>query len=138
MDAILELQGAIITRLRNDTSLAVLVGQNIYDNPPADDNGSVPPARYPYVSLGPASSNAESAECIDAEDIIFQIDAWSAYPGRKQVAEIADAIRRALHQWEPPLIKNALVTFDYWRTDYIRIPPINHASIRYTALIEKS
>lgn len=137
MDPVLELQGAIITRLRADPALTALVGVGLYDNPPADDKGVVPPAKFPYVSLGAASANADDADCIDSDDIVFQIDAWSSLPGRKQVAEIANAIRQALRQWEPPLAQNALVTFDYWRTDYIRIPDINHASIRYTALVER-
>lgn len=137
MDPVLELQGAIVARLKADPALTALVGAGVYDGPPAADNGIVPEAKYPYVSIGAASVNADNADCIDSDDIVFQIDAWSVFPGRGQLGAVVNAIRQALRRWEPPLAQNALVTFDHWRTDYIRIPGINHASIRYTALIER-
>jgi hypothetical protein len=51
--------------------------------------------------------------------------------------DVANAVRLATRGWEPVLTANALVTFEYSRTDYIKDGAINHASIRYTAIIEQ-
>jgi len=77
------------------------------------------------------------ADCIFADDIIFQLDVWSIEPAKKQMRDVANAVRLATRGWEPVLTANALVTFEYWRTDYIKDGAINHASIRYTAIIEQ-
>jgi len=137
MDPVWELQTAIYARLSQNAALTTLMGADkVYDNPPADPNGNIPAATYPYVSFGSASSSDDSADCVDAVDVTFQINCWSSLPSQKQVRQIADAVTKALRRWEPPLAMNALVTFDYWRTDYIRAPGINQASIQYTAVIE--
>lgn len=137
MDPVLELQGAIIQRLRSNTPLVGLIGLRSYDNPPTDDNGQVAPSIFPYVSIGASSATDASSDCIYAFDIVFQLDVWSLQPAQKQMRDIADTVRKALRGWEPHLAINALVTFDYWRTDYIKDGNINHASIRYTATVEQ-
>lgn len=137
MDPVLELQGAIIQRLRGNASLTALIGERSYDNPPTDDKGQVAPSIFPYVSIGPTSAEQANADCIYADDIVFQLDVWSLQPAQKQMRDIADAVRRSLRGWEPSLSVNALVTLDYWRTDYIKDGNINHASIRYTATVEQ-
>lgn len=137
MDTILELQGAVVGRLKNFAGVTALVGQGVYDPPPAEDNGAVPAAKYPYISIGPSSSTADNADCIYADDVIFQIDAWAQGRGYVTVRKIADAIKRAFRDYDFQLQHNALVTFDYWRTDINRIGDINHASVRFTATIEQ-
>lgn len=137
MDPVLELQGAIIQRLRSYAPLVALVGQRSYDNPPTDDKGQVAPSIFPYVSIGPSSAEQANADCIYADDIVFQLDVWSLQPAQKQMRDIVDAVRKALRGWDPSFAVNALVTFEYWRTDYIKDGNINHASIRYTATVEQ-
>jgi hypothetical protein len=124
MDPVLELQGAIIQRLRSFPVLVSLIGQRSYDNPPTNDQGQVSPSIFPYVSIG-----ASSAQQVDA--------VWSIEPAKKQMRDVTNAVRLATRGWVPVLTANALVTFDYWRTDYIQDGAINHASIRYTAIIEQ-
>lgn len=140
MDPTLELQGAIIARLRGDTTLAALVGKTaggqvkVFDFVPSG-------TAEPYVSLGPTSFTQEDAECIDGGEVIVQIDAWSLgetnAPGAStQVRQMADAIRRSLHRYEFTLTQNALVAFEHWRTDYLRDADGNHASVRFTGFLE--
>lgn len=80
---------------------------------------------------------ANDAECIYGMDIMIQVDAWSDAVGYPQVRNMADAIRKAFRGYEFSLATNALVTFDHDRTDYIRDGEINHASVRFTALVEQ-
>lgn len=137
MDPVLELQGAIVSRLRNYAPLSALIGAKVYDNPPVRDNGTVAPATYPYVSIGPSSFTPEDADCVYGGEAMIQLDVWSSDSPSKQVRDIANLVRLALRGWEPPLTENALVTFEHWRTDYLRNADINHASLRFTALIEQ-
>jgi len=105
--------------------------------PPANDNGEVAPATFPYISIGTASDSAENYDCIYGHDIIFQIDAWSLYPGYAEVRRIANAIVLAFREHDFSLMENALVTFEHWRTDYMRDGDVSHASVRFTAWIEQ-
>lgn len=140
MDPTLELQGAIIARLRADAALAALVGKTtgglvkVFDYVPGGTT-------EPYVSLGPTSFTQEDAECIDGGEVIIQIDAWSlgetnAPGGSTQVRKMADAIRRSLHRHEFALTQNALVEFEHWRTDCLRDGESTHASVRFTGFVE--
>ena len=137
MDPVLEMQGVLITRLKGYTALSALVGQKIYDQPPADQNGTVPAATYPYVSMGPSNFVSEDADCISGGDFMIQIDAWSLGPGFVEVRKVADAVRKAVRGHSFTLTINALVEFEHWRTDYVRDGSLFHASIRFTGIVEQ-
>jgi hypothetical protein len=137
MDPVLELQGLIIARLRSDAVVAALVGQRSYDIPPLNNSGEVTADLFPYISIGPTSYETEDVDCIPGGEVMIQIDAWSAYQGNTEVRQIADAVRRAIRGAEFALIQNALVTFDHWRTDFLRDGVVKHASIRFTAIVEE-
>lgn len=136
MDPTLELQGAIVQRLRSFAPLTALIGNRVYDEVPTDDNGAVSAARFPYVSIGPTTSISDDADCIFADDITFQIDAWSIDVGMPEVRNIAYAVRQAFRGFELVLTQNALVSFEHERTQYIRDGDVKHAAIRFTALTE--
>ncbi len=137
MDPTLELQGAIVTRLKAYTDLTDIVGARIYDEVPVNDHGEVSPAIFPYVSIGPTSAFSDNAECVITDDITFQIDAWSIDVGMPQVRRLAHAIRSAFRDYEFSLTENALVLFEHDRTDYLRDSDVKHASIRFTAVVEQ-
>lgn len=129
-DPVLELQGSIIARLRANSAVTALVANRVAD---------IPQAAWakPYISIGPSNYVAELVDCIDGGEVMIQIDCWSESTTMKEVRDIADAVRRALRNWEPTLATNAIVTFDPWRTDYIRDGAIKQASLRYTAIVEE-
>lgn len=132
VDPVLELQGAIIVRLRADADVAAIVGPRVYDIPPASG------AAYPYISIGYTDYRTEDYDCAYGGEITIQVDCVSSTNSYAQVRQMASAVRSALRDWEPELPTNALVTLDHWRTDYNRIDgAINHASIRYTAIVEE-
>lgn len=132
MDPVHELQGAIIARLKATSSVTAIVGTRVYDIPPAAS------ATYPYISIGPTNYFSDDVDCIYGGEVMVQIDAVSTTNNYSQMRAMADAIRRALRDWEPTITTNAVVSFEHQRTDYIRVEgAINHASIRYTAIIEE-
>jgi hypothetical protein len=136
MDPVLELQGAIIARLQASAGVTAIV--------PAGRIADIPQAgwhqgqdRAPYISIGTSNYQSEDADCIYGGEAMMQVDCWSISGNLSEVRRVADAVRRALRGWEPTLTTSALVTFNHWRTDYVRAAPINQASIRYTAIIEE-
>lgn len=130
--ASLELQGAIVKRLKEYAPLTAIVGQKIFDIVPPN---TVPP----YVSLGPEQFVSENAECITGFEAFNQIDAWSATPGLPEVKRIAEAIRAALNNFDLPLADNALVSMEHRQTRYLRDPAsgANHAAVEFTSFIEQ-
>ena len=129
----LELQGAIIARLKAYGALTSLVSGRVYDQVSVN-------AALPYVSLGPEQIVSSDAECINGFEIFVQIDAWSQAIGQPEVKRIAEAIRTALHNYELTLTDNALVSFEHRQT---RLLPgdeqgqIKHAAVEFVAFIEQ-
>lgn len=135
-DPVLELQGAIIARLRSDVSVTAMVpAERIVDIPnPAWHTGT---DKAPYISIGASNYQSADADCIVGGDVMIQVDAWSISGSLAEVRRVSDLVRSALRNWEPTLTTNALVTFNHWRTDYIRAGALKQASIRYEAIVEE-
>ena len=136
-DTILEIQGAVVARLKADSAVAAIVGAKVYDPVPAE-------AAVPYISIGPSYAVSEDAECIDADEISFQIDCWSGDSGSgggsfAQVRRTADAVRRALKA-DLTIADNALVLFEHRQTRVFRDPDgiTNHAAVTFTAIVERA
>lgn len=129
-DPVLELQGAIIARLKANSAVTALVGNRI---------GDIPQSTWakPYISIGPSNYIAELVDCIDGGEIMMQVDCWSDATVMSQVRQVADAVRRALRNWDPLLPTNALVSFEPWRTDFIIDGAIKQAALRFNAIVEE-
>lgn len=136
MEPTLELQGAIVQRLRSYAPLNALIGTRVYDEVPRNDHGEIDAARYPYVSVGTAVTISADADCIFADEVSLQLDAWSVDVGMPEAKRIAHAVRQAFRGFEITLAQNALVLFEHERTDFLRDGEKKHASIRFTAVIE--
>lgn len=129
----LELQGAIVARLKNYAPLTALVGQKIYDRPPAA-------AQEPYVDIGEAQSLRADAECVDGQEVYLTLHAWSTYAGGfMEVKQVADAVVQALHQYPLALPTNRLVSINHRNTMTFRDPDgiTSHAAIRFIAFTER-
>lgn len=143
MDASYELILAAIAKLRATSAVTALVGTKIYDRVPEKKDGT-PNVASPYISMGPTTTIPDDYDCVDGEEITFQLDAWSwgsgeAY-GSVEVRKIADAVKRALHDADLALSNNALVTLRHELTRILRDPDnvTNHAAIQFTATVELS
>ena len=137
IDASLELQGAIVARLKATAVLTAIVGQRIYDDVPVDAHGNVT-ATFPYVAFGPEQVLPDEYECIPGSEIFVRIDAWSRAAGFPEVKKIAGAIRKALHNYDLPLLENALVSFEFYRRQIERAPDgkTSQAIVTFRAVVE--
>ncbi len=146
MDASYELALAAINKLRATSAVTTILGGStkIYDRVPEKQvNGQqVADVTSPYISMGPVTVIPDDAGCITAEEITFQIDAWSWGAGEAyssvQVRKLADAIKRTLHRADIQLNTNALVTIEHTLTRIMRDRDgiTNHAAIQFTATVE--
>jgi hypothetical protein len=131
----LELQSAIVARLKADPGVAALVAGRIYDSVPAG-------AAFPYVSIGPVDSVGFDPECITGFDVAQQIDCWSRAVGFPEVKKIVDAVRAALHGQEEamPLATNGMTFFEHRTTRITRDPDglTSHGILGFEAAIERS
>lgn len=128
----LELQGAIVARLKADPAVTALIAGRVYDSPP---QGAV----FPYVTLGPVDSVEDDADCITGLDVAQQVDCWSRAVGFPEVKKIADAVRASLHDYDLVLASNALVFFEHRTTRITRDPDglTSHGILSFEAAVER-
>ncbi|TJV20611.1 MAG: DUF3168 domain-containing protein [Mesorhizobium sp.] len=137
MSPTLELQGAVVARLKAYPTLIALVSTRVFDFVPRDPATGATTAPFPFVSMGPTDELQDDADCIETVDISFQIDAWSNQPGAPEVLKIADAVRSALHKYEFTLAANAAVLFEHRQTQKFVDPSgPYHAVIQFAAIVE--
>ena len=67
-------------------------------------------AKGAYISRGPVYGVDDSADCVDGQELTFQIDIWSRKPNRWSCDDIVEAVRKTLHERDDlHLTENALV-----------------------------
>lgn len=90
MSASSALQKAIYTALQTDAGLTALVGDRVYDVPPAS-------ATFPYVNLGDASFYPERQDGFSRRVEAITVHCWTRDQLRRQPCKaICDAIAAAL------------------------------------------
>ena len=110
MTAALEMQSAIISALRDSSSLTGLLGGAfVYDDVPDS-------RRPPYVVLGPIETVDWSTATEDGEEHFIEITAWSQANGRKQAVAVTAEIRAVLSTLQSNLPGHALVNFTHETT----------------------
>lgn len=131
-DPSLELQGAIVARLKSVGAVTALIGTRVYDKVPTAPN-------FPYITLGPDDLLSDNADCITGYEFTVQIDAWSRASGFPEVKRIANEIRLALHDYDFTLASNALVNFEHDLTRYLDDPDglTLHAALRFRGYVEQ-
>ncbi|KQY31802.1 DUF3168 domain-containing protein [Rhizobium sp. Root483D2] len=133
-----ELQVAIVDRLKGFADLVALIDDRVFDWVPRNVSGEVT-AAFPFVSFGPEQDIPEDADCIDASEIVIQIDAWSRDPGYREVRRVAKGVISALDNASLPLADNALVYFAYDGRRVLRDPDglTSHAVLTFRAGVER-
>jgi hypothetical protein len=130
-DPSLELQTAIVTKLKADAGVVSVVGNRVYDNVP-------PSATFPYISLGDSQVLPDKADCIDGTEIFFSIDGWSRdkrYPEAKQIGKVIVA---ALDDKPLTVAGYDAVVFELDSVSYLRDPDgiTRHVALSFRALIQ--
>ncbi len=109
----LELQGAVVARLKADAALNVLVSARVYDNVPPD-------ASLPYVNFARDDVVQDDATCVTGYEINFGVDVWSDGVGYVEAKKIAHAVVKALHNWDASLPTHSVVTLQHRQTRMFR------------------
>lgn len=100
------LQSMIFTRLTTDASVTALVGQKVYDQPPAT-------VAVPYISFGPSDVTFDDPDCLTTRHEALQIDCWStATDGKREIKAIVDAVKTSLHKYPGTIDPGALVSIE--------------------------
>lgn len=128
----LELQGAIVVRLKADAPLTALAQGRVYDQPPS-------PVGYPYVTIGEAQTIRDDATCISGGQVYLTLHAWSQAVGFPEVRKVADAVVESLHLAPISLPTNRLISIMHRQTRTFRDSDglTSHAVIEFVANTEK-
>lgn len=132
-DPSLQLQKAIVARLKADTGVMAIVQGRIYDKVP-------PSAVKPYVSFGPFQLLPEHGDCLDGGEAFVTLDGWSnGNNGTVEIKTLGTAVAKALDLAE--LILDApqrLVEMTIEQTQYLLEPDgiTTHAVITVHAFTE--
>lgn len=128
----LELQGAMLSRLKADGALSSLVATRIFDQPPDS-------VTFPYVTIGEAQFVRDDATCVSAGLVYLTMHAWSRAVGYPEVKRVADAVVECLHLADLALPTNRLISISHSQTRVFRDDDgvTSHAVIEFVARVEK-
>ncbi len=130
--ATLDLQSAIVARLRADPDLlAALGGPRIHDGAPRGTD-------FPYVTLGASGQSDWSDGSTEGGDVSLTLHVWSREGGKKEAWAIAGILMRLLHDEPLALGQHHLVTLRAAFAEVRRDPDgiTEHGVVRLEALVE--
>jgi len=125
------LAAAIRTAALADASVAALVGERFYDDPPPD-------VIFPYLTLGRVESRAIDASEREALEHGVTLHVWSRYGGRAEVLQIIAALRGCLHNAALDVAERRLVLLFAQFADVFRSGDgrTTHGVLRLKAITE--
>lgn len=131
----LELQGAIVAKLKADGALQALIGNPIrlYQDVPTPNT-----LTFPYVTIGEGQNVPDQVQCIDGSEIFVDLHVWSRATGFPECKRIAAAIEAALNDADLTLDSNRCVVILRDGARYLRDQDLvtKHAVITLRALTE--
>lgn len=131
----LELQGAILTRLKANPALMAIVN-GVYDEPPKTAWAK---PHDGYVTLGEAQFIRDDATCVEGGNVYLTLHGWSRKVGYPAVKEIAFAVSESLHLAPLALPSWRLVSIMHRQTRAFRDVDglTSHAVIEFMASVHK-
>lgn len=91
----LAMQGHIVTTLKADPGVAALIGDRVYDLPPAE-------AMFPYLTIEVTDASEDFvSECFSDWEVDGTVHVWSRQPGYVEARRIAQACDAALANRHP-------------------------------------
>jgi Protein of unknown function (DUF3168) len=132
-DPSLELQAAIVGRLKGDAGVTAVVAQRIYDEVP-------PNPTFPYISIGDNQVLPDKADCIDGTEIFWQLDGWARdvhFPTCKQISK---AVIAAMDDLPLTITSYANIVCELNTVNYLHDPDgiTRHVAINFRFLIQAS
>lgn len=129
----LDLQAAVVAALSQNATLTEMTGGHprVFDAVP-------PKTPYPYLTIGQTIERDWSTGSEDGREHTLTLHVWSKAAGRRQVHEIADVVRGALHLAPLMLSDHRLINIRHEFTDSRREPDNEtyRALIRFRAVTE--
>ena len=126
------LQCAVVAALAADAGFAALVAPGaVYDR-------LIDRAAFPYVVLGTMTTLDWSTATEAGTEHVFVLEAWSDEAGKRQVQEIAGAVRAVLHDRPLALAAGRLVNLRLERaqTERLARSRLHRATMRFRAVVE--
>lgn len=110
---------------------ALLGGARIYDDPPQA-------ASFPFVSIGQSVLSDWSTGTEEGAEHLLTLHVWSRTGGKKELHEIIEAIKDALHDQPLTLIDHHLVNLRHESSEARQDPDGDtfHGIVRYRAVTE--
>ena len=132
----LELQGAILARLKTDATLTPLVN-GIYDQPPTTCWDA---PKQGYVTIGEAQIIRDDATCRAGGQVYLTLHGWSRKTGYPAVKAIADAVVDSLHLADLPMATNRFISIMHRSTRVFRDPDglTSHAALEFLANYDRA
>lgn len=112
-DASLEIQGAIVTRLKADSGVSAIVGTNVLDSVPTSNP-------FPRITIGAVQVIPDEAQDYFGSDVVFTLDGWSRSAGFPEVKRIGKAIAASLQDAALTLSGYRLIEIVPDNTQYLR------------------
>ncbi len=131
MSAEIALAAAIRSAALVDASVAELVGERFYDDPPPD-------VIFPYLTLGRVDSKAIDVSEREALEHGVTLHVWSRYGGRAEALQAIAALRGCLHNAALELADRRLVLLFAQFADVFRSGDgrTTHGVLRLKAITE--
>lgn len=128
-----DVEGAVRDHLRNDPTVAGLVGQRVFFGVPLDANGNVT-SQLPLVTVQRVGGGDDDSEA-PVDQALIQIDCWAASRNKAQAHQVASAVRTALTEIRTvpvgsTVLHGATVESVIWAPD-----PKDHPRYSLTALV---
>jgi hypothetical protein len=128
-----DLQQAAYAALAGNGPLAAMIGERLYDHVPQE-------VAFPYVVVDQMQIRDWSTGTERGYEHVLMLHVWSRYEGKREIAEIADALRTVLDDAELMLDDHRLINLNHQYADLKRDPDgeTYHAIIRFRAVTEPS
>jgi hypothetical protein len=126
------LQQALYSAVTGSAPLAALIGPpRVYDDVPQG-------AALPYLTLGQSTLRDWSTGTDDAEEHTLTLHVWSRAGGRREMHEVMDVLRVALHDQPLALAGHRLVNIRHEISEARRDPDgeTYHGIVRFRAVTE--
>lgn len=132
----LELQAAILARLKADATLTLLVN-GIYDQPPSTAWAT---PKEGYVTIGEAQIIRDDAMCVSGGQAYLTLHGWSRKVGFPIAKEIAEAVVESLHLAPLTMATNRFISIMHRSTRVFRDPDgiTSHAVIEFVANFDRA
>jgi uncharacterized protein DUF3168 len=130
-DPSLELQAALVGKLKADAGVQAVVGQRVYDRVPNNPT-------FPYISLGDNQVLPDKADCIDGTEVFWQIDGWERDQTFPMAKQISKAIVAALDDQALTVTGYAAIVVEINTVNYLRDPDgiTRHVAVTFRFLIQ--